>query len=124
MEPTEAFADSLHRLSDDAILQYYNYPLEDELWTHGREYALWVGFPILTFILAQIWVWSLHDLHNAILGWGQSWAMCAFFVELFKRLFGFLRPNYLARIAEYDDDDSEFEDGRKSFPSGHSASSM
>lgn len=125
MDPSESFADALHHLPKDAVQEYYNYPHEDELWSHGREFSFFVGLPLVTFLVSQIWVWSLHDLHNAVLGWGESWVMTSFFTELFKRLFGFLRPNYIYRIQEYDDDDdTEFRDARMTFPSGHAASSM
>ena len=124
-KPTKSFSDTLDRLPPDVVLEYYNYPNDDELWAHGREYAIYIGVPIVTIIISQIWVLSLHDFHNAILGYIQSWVMASFFVEFFKRIFGYLRPDYLERVSEIDDeDDSEFIDARMSFPSGHATSAM
>jgi len=127
MNPNEAFSDTLNRLPPETIFEYYNYPYsEDEVWGNTNSVIVYFVVPIGIFILSQIWVLSLHDLHNSLLGYAQTFSSVYFFTELFKRLFGFLRPDYLDRIREFgaNEDESEYVDGRKSFPSGHSANAI
>lgn len=71
---------------------------------------------IFLVVAKDKWDW-VHDFHHGVLGVLESAAFSLFIVNIFKPFAGRYRPHYLA---VKDDEDLEVE-GRKSFPSGHSA---
>lgn len=123
-KPSTAFLDRLHTYPKEYVATYYNYPHDDELWETGPTLAVIVAAPIVFIFISQIWVLSLHDLHNALLGYATTILLNQVVLEGMKNLFGFLRPDIIERLEDYDDDDGEYYDGMKSFPSGHAASVM
>lgn len=62
----------------------------------------------------------LHELHSAALGLLFSGTIMIFIVSCYKSFAGRYRPNYFALVAAGKDE----LDGRRSFPSGHSAASF
>lgn len=62
----------------------------------------------------------LFELHSAVLGLLFSGTIMIFIVTCYKSFAGRYRPNYFALVAAGEDE----LDGRRSFPSGHSATSF
>eukprot|EP01095_Lingulamoeba_sp_RSL-Kostka_P014701 TRINITY_DN652_c0_g1_i1.p1 TRINITY_DN652_c0_g1~~TRINITY_DN652_c0_g1_i1.p1 ORF type:complete len:332 (-),score=82.62 TRINITY_DN652_c0_g1_i1:1253-2248(-) len=124
-EPTDAFQQTFNRISDTEKLEY-NYPYLDdteEVWPNSWSILVYIVIPIFTFIVSQFWVQSLHDFHNIILAYISGFLSNLLFIEFFKRVFGFLRPNFIQHLIERSTDD-ELHQARQSFPSGHSGNAM
>ncbi|KAL6066522.1 Diacylglycerol pyrophosphate phosphatase 1 [Balamuthia mandrillaris] len=78
--------------------------------------------PLTIFAVYQLLVRrSRHDLHHACLGLFTALTLTLFLTDFLKLCAGRLRPNWLALEG---DSESSFQDGRKSFPSGHSSLSF
>ncbi|GAA5834683.1 hypothetical protein JCM11251_003631 [Rhodosporidiobolus azoricus] len=84
--------------------------------------------PIGIFLLVGgLLRWSLHDVHNAVLGLWTSRELMRVTVEFIKNRVGRLRPDFLSRCAWSVVEQActgpplLVKDGRRSFPSGHSS---
>lgn len=102
------------------------YPEKDSYVPTVLAGVLSYGIPIVLFLIFEIASWklnknwpALHDFHHGVLALLESAGLTLFIVNLFKPFAGRYRPHYLA--VQYDEDLYLEFDGRRSFPSGHSA---
>jgi len=117
MEPSDAFADELHRLPKETQKTYYNYKIQAETLPLPAFIPIVLLVPLAVMLVSQVWVTSLHDLHNGVMGLIFAFALNAVVTDLLKKFFGQLRPDYLDRVREDDGEDA----GRQSLPSGHAS---
>ncbi|KAL8283812.1 hypothetical protein RQP46_005244 [Phenoliferia psychrophenolica] len=91
--------------------------------------AFWLPFSLLlaiSLVLRQ----SLHDAHHALLALFTSGALMRVTVEFVKNRVGRLRPDFIARCMWDPVEEvcrggfATVKDGRRSFPSGHSATAF
>eukprot|EP00668_Euglena_longa_P038352 GGOE01049353.1.p2 GENE.GGOE01049353.1~~GGOE01049353.1.p2 ORF type:complete len:324 (-),score=80.37 GGOE01049353.1:258-1199(-) len=83
-----------------------------------------IGLPCLLMLVYFLWRWfgpakdrSLHDLHHFLLGMATSVAVAYFAWIPVNRVCGSFRPDFWYRLQTGDAD--TIEQGRESFPSGH-----
>eukprot|EP00005_Dracoamoeba_jomungandri_P003038 CAMPEP_0174261274 /NCGR_PEP_ID=MMETSP0439-20130205/11339_1 /TAXON_ID=0 /ORGANISM="Stereomyxa ramosa, Strain Chinc5" /LENGTH=283 /DNA_ID=CAMNT_0015345727 /DNA_START=1 /DNA_END=852 /DNA_ORIENTATION=- len=100
--------------------QNFDYPYLDDT---VPSYALGLicVAPIFIFAILQIAVKSGHDFHHACLGLCESLAFTLILTQVLKVSCGRYRPDWEDRE---DESSSVQEDGRQSFPSGHSSMSF
>lgn len=105
------------------------YPEKDSYVSTGLAGVISYGIPVVLFLVFEIVAWSLnkewpsiHDFHHSILALVESAGLTLFTVNLIKPFAGRYRPHYIA--VRYGDDPYLEFDGRRSFPSGHSAASF
>lgn len=85
---------------------------------YGIPIVLYLIFEIVSYKINKKWP-AFHDFHHAVLALLESAGLTLFVVNLIKPFAGRYRPHYLA--VRYDEDPYMEFDGRRSFPSGHSA---
>jgi diacylglycerol diphosphate phosphatase/phosphatidate phosphatase len=124
-----------HRFVSKTKMQEYLYPHSPETvptWAIG---IIAVLVPFLVFLFYYIRRRSIRDFHNAFLGLATAIVVTALFTDTTKNMVGMPRPDFFDRcfpdgIAVYSNDvrqraichpnsKSLYEDGYKSFPSGH-----
>lgn len=102
------------------------YPEKDSYVPTVVAGVLSYGIPIVLFLVFEIVSWKInknwpvfHDFHHGVLALLESAGLTLSIVNLIKPFAGRYRPHYLA--VRYDEDPYMEFDGRRSFPSGHSA---
>jgi len=92
-----------------------SYPLKADIVPDWVVPVVALIIPILIFLCFQIYVRSVHDLHNATLGLGCAMSLTLLITTVLKFLTGRPRPDALALGGK---------DAHESFPSGHSSESF
>jgi len=125
-----AFMDVLKYMSDTER-KMYNFPLtEPEYLPIADAAAIVILVPSFFFVFFSITTKSLHELHDSFLGFLTGGQLMLISSEFYKRTFGMLRPDFLARCLPNDQfvcstlGSSSLEDGLQTFPSGHASAAM
>jgi len=94
------------------------YPEVPDIVSNALLMILSIVLPVAIFALAQIYLKNGHDCHHAMLGLFVAISLTNVFTASVKSAAGRYRPNWLST---YHGDENE---GRYSFPSGHSSNSF
>jgi len=94
------------------------FPLEADIVSTTLLLILSILVPVVIFALAQIYLKNGHDCHHALLGLFVSLSLTNVVTSCVKTAAGRYRPNW---FSAYNGDMNE---GRYSFPSGHSSNSF
>jgi diacylglycerol diphosphate phosphatase/phosphatidate phosphatase len=126
-----------HRFVSEHNINYFTFPSNKYTVPTWSVLVIAVIIPLLIFFLYFLRRRSILDFHNAFLGLATAITLTALLTDAIKNVVGMPRPNFFhtcfpdgipqysadvdRRVICHPNSKSEYEDGYKSFPSGHAS---